>query len=132
MYSIIDGQNNACVVATQIKKASSKKGMNAGKFTGKFFGDFCNVLSFYVHIINPFYFYLQRGGVTALLAIKYDELLVGSGDGTVCIVVDQTTKPSSFKKPTHDGVPKTVSEPTKPCLREVLLLILNNAFYERP
>ena len=75
-------------------------------------------------IINPFYFYLQRGGVTALLAIKYDELLVGSGDGTVCIVVDQTTKPSSFKKPTHDGVPKTVSEPTKPCLREVLLLIL--------
>ena len=78
-------------------------------------------------IINPFYFYLQRGGVTALLAIKYDELLVGSGDGTVCIVVDQTTKPSSFKKPTHDGVPKTVSEPTKPCLREVLLLILNNA-----
>ena len=64
------------------------------------------------------------GGVTALLAIKYDELLVGSGDGTVCIVVDQTTKPSNFKKPTHDGVPKTVSEPTKPCLREVFFLIL--------
>ena len=29
-----DGSNNASVVATQIKKASSKKGMNAGKFTG--------------------------------------------------------------------------------------------------
>ena len=63
------------------------------------------------------------GGVTALLAIKYDELLVGSGDGTVCIVVDQTTKPSNFKKPTHDGVPKTVSEPTKPCLREVYIFL---------
>ena len=32
-----DGQNNASVVATQIKKASSKKGMNAGKFTGTLF-----------------------------------------------------------------------------------------------
>ena len=40
MNSIIDGQNNACVVATQIKKASSKKGMNAGKFTGNFFVTF--------------------------------------------------------------------------------------------
>ena len=29
-----DGSNNASVVATQIKKAPSKKGMNAGKFTG--------------------------------------------------------------------------------------------------
>ena len=29
-----DGSKNASVVATQIKKASSKKGMNAGKFTG--------------------------------------------------------------------------------------------------
>ena len=124
MNSIIDGQNNACVVATQIKKASSKKGMNAGKFTGKFFLAFLQC-PLTLCIINPFYFYLQQGGVTALLAIKYDELLVGSGDGTVCIVVDQTTKPSNFRKPTHDGVPKTVSEPTKPCLREVLILILN-------
>ena len=60
MNSIIDGQNNACVVATQIKKASSKKGMNAGKFTGKFFwilamSSHCNVISIL------FQFYLERG-----------------------------------------------------------------------
>ena len=60
-----------------------------------------------------------RLGVTAMLMIKPDELLVGSGDGNVCLVVDQTTRPSSFKKPIHDGIPKKIAEPTRPCLTEV-------------
>ena len=51
--------------------------------------------------------------------LQPDELIVGSGDGNVCIVKDQTLKPSLFKKPTHDGVPKQITEPTKPCLVEV-------------
>ena len=54
-----------------------------------------------------------------MLMLKPDELLVGSGDGNVCIVKDQTLKPSLFKKPSHDGIPKQVVEPTKPCLIEV-------------
>jgi hypothetical protein len=58
--------------------------------------------------------------VTALLALKLDELLVGSGDGNVCLVLDRSTKPSNFKKPPQDGIPKQVAEPTQPCLTEVL------------
>ena len=58
-------------------------------------------------------------GVTSLLTLKRDEFLVGSGDGNVCLVVDQTTKPSRFKKPVHDGIPKQITEPTKNCLTEV-------------
>ena len=54
-----------------------------------------------------------------MVMLQPDELIVGSGDGNVCIVKDQTLKPSLFKKPTHDGVPKQITEPTKPCLVEV-------------
>ena len=54
-----------------------------------------------------------------MLVLKPDELVVGSGDGNVCIVIDKTTKPAIFKKPTHDGVPKQIVEPTKACLTEV-------------
>ena len=60
-------------------------------------------------------------GVTSLLTLKRDEFLVGSGDGSVCLVVDQTTKPSRFKKPIHDGIPKQITEPTKNRLTEVFL-----------
>ena len=61
-------------------------------------------------------------GVTSMVMLQPDELIVGSGDGNVCIVKDQTLKPSLFKKPTHDGVPKQITEPTKPCLVEVKIL----------
>ncbi len=52
------------------------------------------------------------------MALKPDELLVGSGDGNVCLVLDKSTR-QGRKKPPQDGVPKQVSEPTNPCLMEV-------------
>ena len=58
-------------------------------------------------------------GVSALLMVKADELLVGSRDGSVCLVQDTTTNPTKFRKPVHDGIPKTITEPTKPCLTQV-------------
>ena len=59
--------------------------------------------------------------------LKPDELLVGSGDGNVCVVKDQTLKPSLFKKPSHDGIPKKITEPTKPCLVEVWIFFSNTS-----
>ena len=66
-------------------------------------------------------------GVTSMVMLKPDELLVGSGDGNVCVVKDQTLKPSLFKKPSHDGIPKKITEPTKPCLVEVWIFLITLA-----
>ena len=63
--------------------------------------------------------------------LKPDELLVGSGDGNVCVVKDQTLKPSLFKKPSHDGIPKKITEPTKPCLVEVWIFFSNTSAFKK-
>ena len=57
-----------------------------------------------------------------MLEIKPDELMVGSGDGSVCLIRDTTLIPKNGKgrsKSMNSGVSTTVKEPTEPCLTEV-------------
>ena len=64
-----------------------------------------------------------------MLEIKPDELMVGSGDGSVCLIRDTTLIPKSGKgrsKSMNSGVSTTVKEPTEPCLTEVSCHIESN------
>ena len=64
-----------------------------------------------------------------MLEIKPDELMVGSGDGSVCLIRDTTLIPKSGKgrsKSMNSGVSTTVKEPTEPCLTEVSYHIDSN------
>ena len=58
-----------------------------------------------------------------MLEIKTDEFMVGSGDGTVCLIKDASLKSKAGKnrsKALKAGVSTTVKEPTEPCLIEVM------------
>ena len=96
-------------LATFLKSGKFKLGKKFELWIRDFF-------SYKIQSSNCLYFFT---GVTSMVMLKPDELLVGSGDGNVCVVKDQTLKPSLFKKPSHDGIPKKITEPTKPCLVEV-------------
>ena len=64
-----------------------------------------------------------------MLEIKPDELMVGSGDGSVCLIRDTTLIPKNGKgrsKSMNSGVSTTVKEPTEPCLTEVSYHIDSN------
>ena len=68
-------------------------------------------------------------GALSMLEIKPDELMVGSGDGSVCLIRDTTLVPKSGKgrsKSMNSGVSTTVKEPTEPCLTEVSRHIESN------
>ena len=57
-----------------------------------------------------------------MLEIKPDEFMVGSGDGSVCLIRDTTLTAKGGKnrsKTLNAGVSTTVKEPTEPCLTEV-------------
>ena len=59
-----------------------------------------------------------------MLEIKPDEFMVGSGDGSVCLIRDTTlTSKSGGKRKSskNAGVSTTVQEPTEPCLTEVII-----------
>ena len=59
-----------------------------------------------------------------MLEIKPDEFMVGSGDGSVCLIKDASLKSKAGKnrsKALKAGVSTTVKEPTEPCLIEVML-----------
>ena len=61
-----------------------------------------------------------------MLEVKGDEFMVGSGDGSVCLIRDGTLKGKVGKnraKALKAGVSTTVKEPTDPCLIEVHLLL---------
>ena len=65
-----------------------------------------------------------------MLEIKPDELMVGSGDGSVCLIRDTTLIPKNGKgrsKSMNSGVSTTVKEPTEPCLTEVSYHIDRNS-----
>ena len=57
-----------------------------------------------------------------MIEIKLNEILVGSGDGSVCLVLDHSTKKLLQGKklnPKDDGMPTQIHEPTVSCLQEV-------------
>lgn len=63
-----------------------------------------------------------------MLEIKLDELMVGSGDGNVCLIKDASLASKGGKnrsKALKAGVSTTVKEPTEPCLIEVHLNFYN-------
>ena len=54
-----------------------------------------------------------------MLELKPNELLVGSGDGSVSLVLDKSglVGPQQRRKP--DGITRQLNEPTTSCLQEV-------------
>ena len=54
-----------------------------------------------------------------MLELKPNELLVGSGDGSVCLVLDKSGQ-SGQNRRKSDGITRQLNEPTQSCLQEVL------------
>ncbi len=64
-----------------------------------------------------------------LLQLSSREYVVGSGDGSVCLVRDLVPKVTLVptkrgRRSSAGGAPSTVHEPTKPCLKEVHFLFI--------
>ena len=57
-------------------------------------------------------------GVLSMLELKPNELLVGSGDGSVSLVLDKSGLVAHPKRK-PDGITKQLNEPTTSCLQEV-------------
>jgi len=58
-------------------------------------------------------------GVLAMLELKPNELLVGSGDGSVSLVLDKSGQ-AAHQKRKSDGITRQLNEPTTSCLQEVI------------
>jgi hypothetical protein len=58
-------------------------------------------------------------GVQAMLELKPNELLVGSGDGSVSLVLDKSGQQQHQQKKKSDGITRQLNEPTLSCLQEV-------------
>jgi hypothetical protein len=59
-------------------------------------------------------------GVLSMLELKPNELLVGSGDGSVSLVLDKSGLVAHPKRK-PDGITRQLNEPTTSCLQEVRL-----------
>jgi len=57
-------------------------------------------------------------GVHAMLELKPNELLIGSGDGSVSLVLDKSGQGGQGRKKA-DGITRQLNEPTLSCLQEV-------------
>ncbi len=58
-------------------------------------------------------------GVLSMLELKPNELLVGSGDGSVSLVLDKSGLGGPQQKRKPDGITRQLNEPTTSCLQEV-------------
>ncbi len=54
-----------------------------------------------------------------MLELKPNELLVGSGDGSVSLVLDKSGLAGPHQKRKPDGITRQLNEPTTSCLQEV-------------
>ena len=59
-------------------------------------------------------------GVHAMLELKPNELLIGSGDGSVALVLDKSGQGSGQSRKKSDGITRQLNEPTLSCLQEVV------------
>jgi len=57
-----------------------------------------------------------------MLELKPNEILVGSGDGSVCLVLDKSGQAGQNRKKS-DGITRQLNEPTLSCLQEVSKII---------
>ena len=71
--------------------------------------------------------YFPSSGVGSLVQLKSRELLVGSGSGTLSLVRDSSAEMTRQRKRgvKTDGAPRVVAEPTKSCLNEVRIFVMN-------